>query len=30
MNNLGNVDKMLEYTYERLIESANHYEEITH
>jgi hypothetical protein len=30
MNSLGNVDKMLEYTYERLIDSANKYEEINH
>lgn len=25
MNSMGNIDKLLEYTYERLIESASKY-----
>lgn len=29
MSNLGNIDKLLEFTYERLIESATKYEKIS-
>lgn len=30
MNNMGNIDKMLEYTYDRLMDSATKYEEVNH
>ena len=29
MTNFGSIDKLLEFTYEKLIESANKYEETT-
>lgn len=29
MMNMGNIDKLLEYTYERLIDSANRYDEVS-
>lgn len=30
MNNLGNIDKLLEYTYDRLMESASTYDQVNH
>lgn len=30
MNNMGNIDKLLEYTYDRLIESATSFDKISH